>query len=371
MMPITLYGSPMSLYTARVRSYFIKAGLSFREVAPVSRHYEEVILPKAGGRRSMPTVELEDGSVIRDSVAIIDYFEARNNFAFSPRTTCQQLISLLFDLIGAEGMYRPAMHYRWRYNENKKLVTHHFEEITPLNASYQFTVVGRFERMLKACDDLGVPQERIALVESLYLRLLRELDAHFKQTPYLLGGKPSIGDFGFAAPMSAHLGRDIVPLSLLHEHAPYVLRWIERMQRPDPGFSACHQCSEEFLQGDEIPDTLISVLRHIALDFMPETEAACRSINEWLSNQEEELVGKEVERGIGEASFSVEGNAMIAGAQPFRFYLLARLQTFFSKSSEDDRKKIQNLLAACDMAELLDHRLIRDIGRDRNLEIWL
>ena len=319
----------------------------------------------------MPTVELEDGSVIRDSVAIIDYFEARNNFAFSPKTACQQFISLLFDLIGAEGMYRPAMHYRWRYNENKRLVTHHFEEITPLDAPHHFTVAGRFERMLKACNDLGVPQERIALVESLYLRLLKELDSHFRRSPYLLGGKPSIGDFGFVAPMSAHLGRDIAPLSLLHEHAPYVLRWIERMQRPDPGFSASHCGSEEFLRGDEIPDTLISVLRHIALDFMPETEAACASINEWLSKQDEELAGKEVERGIGEASFKVEENAMIAGAQPFRFYLLERLQTFFSKSSEKERGEIQNLLTACDMAELLDHRLIRGIGRDRNLEVWL
>ena len=32
--------------------------------------------------------------------------------------------------------------------------------------------------------------------------------------PYLLGGRPSIADFGFMAPLFAHLGRDPVPAAL-------------------------------------------------------------------------------------------------------------------------------------------------------------
>ena len=86
-MTVTLYGSPMSLYTARVRSYFIKAGIGFQEVPPVSDHYEDVVLDKAGGRRSMPTVELADGRVIRDSVAIIDHFERESHTPFAPHHT--------------------------------------------------------------------------------------------------------------------------------------------------------------------------------------------------------------------------------------------------------------------------------------------
>ena len=75
-MTVTLYGAPLSLYTGRARSYLIKAGIDYRETPPISDHYEDVVLAKAGGRRSMPTVELADGRVIRDSVAIVDHFEA-------------------------------------------------------------------------------------------------------------------------------------------------------------------------------------------------------------------------------------------------------------------------------------------------------
>jgi hypothetical protein len=89
-MTVTLYGSPMSLYTGRVRSYFIKAGLDFSERHPVSDHYEDVVLAKAGGRRSMPTVELDSGEVIRDSVAIVDNSVHRSRHA---RPGNRQLVS--------------------------------------------------------------------------------------------------------------------------------------------------------------------------------------------------------------------------------------------------------------------------------------
>lgn len=367
---ITLYGSPMSLYTGRVRSYFIKAGVPFREVAPVSDHYEDVVLPKAGGRRSMPTVELPDGQVIRDSVAIVDHFEAELGSPFTPTTPRQQTVSLLFDLIGAEGLLRPALHYRWRFPENEALVHHHFAEITPRNAPWQFTLQGRIERMQQACIDLGVPVDRVELVESLYLGLLRKLDTHFANYPYLLGSKPCIGDFGLIAPMYAHLGRDPKPLSLMHEHGIHVLRWVERMNRPDHDLGAAHDTHEAFLSNDEIPETLQDVLRHIALDLVPETRAACDEVNKWIDAQSELKAGTTAERSVGDmATFQVEGTSMTAFVQPYRFYLLKRLQNLVADCSAASEQIVQ-LMTSVNMAELLGMKLTRDIGRAGNLEVW-
>ncbi len=277
---VTLYGSPLSLFTGRARSYLIKAGITFREVPPVTDHFNDVVLSLAGGRRSMPTVELADGQVIRDSVAIVDHFESVLGQPFTPVTPKQCAVSLLFDVIGAEGMLRPAMHYRWRFPENDPLLNHHFPEFIPQDASIDFTAAGGFQRMKQACDDLGAIEENVPLVESLYVRLLEKLNAHFALYPYLLGGKPSIGDFGLIASMYAHLGRDPKPRSLMYEHGIHVLRWVERMNRHDPDFSAAHAVDEEYLVDDEIPTTLIEVLQHLAIDFVPETEAACAQINE-------------------------------------------------------------------------------------------
>lgn len=99
MNPIILYGSPMSLYTGRARSYLIKAGLAYREVPPTSSHFLNTVLPKAGGRRSLPTIELPDGTVIRDGVAIVDHFEAERGHPSSPTSPKQRIVRRLFDAI--------------------------------------------------------------------------------------------------------------------------------------------------------------------------------------------------------------------------------------------------------------------------------
>ncbi len=104
----TLYGTPVSLYTGNVRSYLIKAGIDYRETTFGSAHYQDVVLPKAGGRQAVPTVELGDGTVIRDGAAIIDHFEVTSGHAFSPKSPKQRILSRLFDVIGSDGLLRPA-----------------------------------------------------------------------------------------------------------------------------------------------------------------------------------------------------------------------------------------------------------------------
>lgn len=47
------------------------------------------------------------------------------------------------------------------------------------------------------------------------------------------------------------------------------------------------------------------------------------------------------------------------------------MQDEFEALQEPERGAAAALLAACGMAELLDLKLTRDIGRRNNLEVWL
>ncbi len=49
MQELTLYASPVSLYSGKARSYLIKAGIPYREMPPGGAHFVEQVLPKAGG----------------------------------------------------------------------------------------------------------------------------------------------------------------------------------------------------------------------------------------------------------------------------------------------------------------------------------
>ena len=62
---------------------------------------------------------------------------------------------------------------------------------------------------------LGVTAETAPAIEASYEALLGILEQHFASHPYLLGGRPSIADFGLMAPLFAHLSRDPVPSNLM------------------------------------------------------------------------------------------------------------------------------------------------------------
>ncbi len=372
MSEITLYGSPLSLYTGRARSYLIKTGEQYTETLPNSAYYEEHVLPKMGGRRSIPAIETEEGEVIRDGAAIIDYYEQRCGNEHTPNNPKQKLVSLLFDVIGSEGLLRPAMHYRWNFpEENSAFLQFHFETFVPANLAKKGLAEKRMNQMREAGRNFGAVPQTYALIETLYFELIQKLDSHFTSTAYLLGNKPSIGDFGLIAPLYGHLGRDPKPLSIMQSQAIRLYRWVERMNRPDLDMGEFSAQNRSYLEADEIPDTLIDVLKQLAIDFMPETKAACAYINTWIGQQNSLPPNTIAERGVGMCNFNVHGVSITALAQPYRFYLLSRTQQEFEKLDQSDKDDVLDLFAKCNMREIFDLKLDRQIGRHDNREGWL
>lgn len=372
MLPIKLFGSPGSLFTGRVRSYFINAGIEYEEASHMSPYFINSVLPKAGGRHGMPTIELPDGFVIRDSVAIVDYFEEMNGRSFSPITPKQRIVSRLLDAIGSEGFLRPAMHYRWNFDAENKSFVHSNFLITFASAtdSKNAAVAMRYVKE-KLTPAWGVVPETYELIESLYLTALEKFDLHFSKHPYFLGGKPCIGDFGMMSPLFGHLGRDPKPLSLMQTHAGRLFRWVERMNRRDLDLFEFNDLPGSFNCDDEVGQTLLDLLKHFSIDFIPESLSACNYINEWLDENAGMEPLTEVDRGVGMCEFEVQGVRVSAMAQPFRFFMLKKMQDEFFSLKRDEQSEVAAMLSTCDMSELINLKLSREIGRHNNLEVWL
>lgn len=369
---VTLYAVPHSLYSGRARSYLIKAGIAYKERAANSAHFHRVVKPNAGGRVSLPTIELGDGTVIRDGAAIIDHFEAQTGHSFSPATAKQNVISRLFDVIGAEGLLRPAMHYRWSFEaENMDFLKYHFRMIVApgeKNEEHAGKVIHSMRNV--AGPSFGVQPHTAQTIESVYLDQLKALDDHFAEHGYLLGGRPCIGDFGLIAPLFAHLGRDPVAVALMQREAMRVFRWVERMNRFASDLCEYEDQSEDWLADDEIPSSLINVLKAMAEDFVPETLAAADCINAWLESQTELVPGSACARGVGMGSFELRGVEIQALAQPYRFYLLERFQAAYDDLPPKDKVEMDHILERAHMTKLISARLSRGIGRRDNLEVW-
>ena len=366
----TLYAITHSLYSGRARAYLIKNGIAFRELSTGHESFKADILPK-GKLPTIPTLLTAGGEVIRDGAAIIEHFEVASGRPCQPLTARQQIVSALFDVIGTDGLLRPAMHYRWNYpEENLDFLHYHFFHSQRDVPQREEKTEKMMDRMRHVAQIWGVHEETKQLVEGLYLEYLAALNTHFENYPYLLGGRPCIGDFGLLAPMYAHLGRDPFPARLMQQRAVRVYRWVERMNRADQDAPEYFDAGTDFLADDEVPASLLAVLKILAEDFVPETRAAAAAINEWLAENTPEP-GASAERMLGSGQFDVRDQTLSAVAQPYRFYLLQRVQELYDGLDAEDKAAVDEMLASCSFSEVLTVRLDRQLGRADNLEVWL
>ena len=170
------------------------------------------------------------------------------------------------------------------------------------------------------------------------------------------------------------LGRDPHPAALMKKRAPRVYRWVERMNRADKDASEYFDRGIDFLPNDEIPDTLRSVLRVVAQDFIPETAASADFLNFWLSQNKPEAGTPAVFRlgvSIGSIDFQVRAQTIKALVVPYRHFQLQRIHRVFDESETQEQGRVNRLLGSCGMADVLNIRLQRQIGRLDNLEVWL
>ena len=371
--PHILYAMPHSLYSGRARSYLIKNRIPFEERSTGHESFKAEVLPK-GKLPTIPTLVTPEGEVIRDGAAIIEHFETTSGRPCQPAGARQQVISALFDVIGTDGLLRPAMHYRWNFpDDNLAFVRYHFLHSQRDMPEREEKTEAMMNRMRHAAMIFGVTEQSQPVVEALYLDYLDALNRHFEHYPYLLGWRPCIGDFGLLAPMYAHLGRDPYPSRLMQQRAPAVYRWVERMNREDQDTPEYFNAGNDFLANDEVPETLIPVLKILAEDFVPETLAAADLINHWLVERQPEpgaiAVGRLAE-ALGTADFTVRGETITALAQPHRFFLLQRVLDAFVDFSDNDKGEVNALLKKCGMERVLTAVLYRRFVRSENLEVW-
>lgn len=369
-----LYGMPGSLYTAKARSYLIKQRIDFEEDIPAAAAWPDIT--KAIGRWIIPVLETPTGEIIQDGAAIIDHVEAAGLARRSayPEMPVHRAISLLFELFGGEGLLRPAMHYRWDFDaENRDFLKTDFVAALMPGATGDVaeSVFGAASgRMRKAKQGFGVSDETIPVIEASYEAFLALFDAHLATHPYLLGGRPTIGDYGLIGPLYAHLARDPYPAQIMKTRFFHVWRWTERMNAQQALLDGL--CPTEALIADDgVPETLIALLRFIAEDYLPELAAHVDFANGWIDRHPDLQTGTNGlpdpgTRMIGRASFDWRGMRIETMVMPYRFYLLQRVKAAIAAAGET----MAGILADTGLeavATLQTHRPVERLGY---LEVW-
>lgn len=369
--PLTLYGVKISMFTGKVRSYLIKQGIPFNEVAPVSEHFSKVVLPQLG-RRIIPVIEMDDGTLVQDTTDIIDYLESQNLAVQSayPREPLTHLLSLILELFGDEGLLRPAMHYRWNFPEQTNgFITHGFggwqgpDATEDAKAQIKKTM-GKFNGFLPA---LGVTHDTTPEIERSFEELLDILEAHFLRTPYFFGDAPTIGDYGMMCSLYAHLARDPVPSALMKNRAPSLFRWTERMNVPHADYSDMPY----YTPSKELPETLTPLFKYIADHFLPELNMNVEVMNGLPGGESGSPASINPQMAVlGFGGFDHGGVTMQCAVRPIRFYMLERVTDYYAAMTKDDQKAALDYLNPMGLAPLLTLTAKHRVTRKNHTEVW-
>ncbi len=259
-MTYRLFSWELSLFSGKVRAYLRykdrmgDLGGGFEDVLATPELLTGLLTP-ATGSGALPQMQAADGTWVQDSSDIIDFIEARHakvpvvaKPADAPR---QALASYLVELLADEWMAIPAFWERWYYSHSgiepnhaefnaaqwgavfatgapgaKRIATGHkvFENIFGLSASRTDDPQGTLAGLVH----LGcTPESEQAWWDSME-NVLGLLDAHFGAHDFVLGGLPSLGDFGLMGPLYAHVYRDATTGFMLRTGHPIVAEWVER-----------------------------------------------------------------------------------------------------------------------------------------------
>ncbi len=349
-----LLGADVSYYTGKARAYLRFKRIPFEETLATQAIYKAEILPRVGWP-VIPVVITPSDETLQDTSVIIDALEEKYpETPIVPAGPKQRLVAYLLEAYGDEWLKLPAMHYRW--NHCLDWILAEFGSLSAPDATPEEQLeigrknAGRFHGSLPL---LGVHPTTEAAIEASYEAFLADFDAHLAQHPFLLGTRPSLADFGLFGALYAHLYRDPYPGELMRRTAPNVAAWVNRLRedRTNEG---------EFLDNDEVPDSLLPILQRWASEYGPVLRDTAQLFNTWA---EENLQGSgepvRIPRGIGQHRFTLlageEGEVTAERAVfPYNLWMLQRALDHFGALTAEDQAGCRQLLRSIDAADILE-----------------
>ncbi len=267
-----VFGSELSPYSVKVRSYFRYKGIPhewlIRSAATEAEFQRYAKLPL------IPLVVSADGEALQDSTPIIERLEQRHpEPAIQPADPALAFLSSLIEEYGDEWGNKPMFHYRWFYPPDQDSAADRIARSMMPGVAEDAVVsaIGTIKtRMVPRLAFVGSSAETKDVIEGSLRRQLAILERHLEARPYLFGGRPALGDFGLYAQLY-QCSTDPTPGAIMRAQAPRTLAWIDRMLEP--------RATGDFETWERLGPTLLPLLRdEIGHLFLPWSLANARAL---------------------------------------------------------------------------------------------
>ncbi|MDO8288093.1 MAG: glutathione S-transferase family protein [Parvibaculum sp.] len=331
---LKLYGLDLSYFTGKFEAFVRYKNIPHQRIEFSLTLMREIA--RRTGLAQMPAVELPDGRWMSDSTPMIEWLDANTNGPrVIPADPVQQFLSLLVEDYADEWLWRPALHYRWSYKPDARLMGHRIasEMLRDVRAPLwlrRFFVIRRQQRVYLRHD--GVTPATIPHIESTYRRNLAFLDTIFAARPFMLGDRPTLADFGFFASMFRHFGLDPTPARIMRDEAPHVYEWLGRMWN-----AKASKLNGALVDEGTVPADWQPILTDIGASYLPYLNANARAY----------------QKGDTHYRFETEGTTYHLPVHRYRVWCLERLQGRWRALAPDMQARVSAILAGTNCIETL------------------
>lgn len=422
-----------SVFSGKTRAYLRfkqsqgDLGPGFEDILVTPELIAGLLIPRSGSP-SLPQLETPEGHWLQDSSAIIDEIERRhNNISVIPDAETrprQRLASYLIELLADEWLIVPACWERWHFTLEGQEPNHRAWNEQQWGAIFGAGGDGParraagahfFENSFGISDTMSNPKgpfagliqlgctdaTRSAWLESLHA-LLQSLEIHFGEHDYLLGGRPSLADYGLLGPLYAHFYRDPVPGFALRCFFPLVCEWVERTNAEGALAARCYgqklygldaegalvgrvatSDDGDWLPDDEIPETLEPVLQVFFDEMWPYLRSSTDAMRNFIASDAHRLGGElprktftatpgfeALQTGDGALTvpFEIGGIAERRMVVPYQMWMLDRIEREMAdantKTLSDWLKRFESGAEILELGTRLEGcRLRKDGGR--------
>jgi glutathione S-transferase len=271
-----LHGLTLSYFTGKLEAYLRVKGVPYEFIEMDMRDFRKCA--RATGVAQMPQLETPSGEWLTDTTSIIARFEAIGAApALKPSKPLDSFLSLLLEDYFDEWLWRPALYYRWRFDEDAKLMSAQIARSLLRDIPGPFwvkrlSILLRQRRVFLHED--GVTRANGSAVEALFLSTIDALEPIFGARPYLFGQRPCEADFALFGSFFRHFSHDPTPQDVMRRRAPYTLAWVARLWATTP------RMVDAARPIDGAPADLATFLEEAGTSYLPYLAANARALRE-------------------------------------------------------------------------------------------
>ena len=280
-----LMGAPGSPYTRKMLAYLRFRNIPYRFEINTNLFQQSTDKPR-NPERPRPKVQLlptfyfpsndasndtegGDQQAVTDSTWLIERFESQiAHRSTTPSDERLQWLNLLLEDYADEWLTKAMFHYRWTYPDDieqaAQILPRWSKPNTPEPQVQKFAEMVT-ERQIARLSYVGSNTVTLPVIEDSFKRYMKLLDQHLTEHRFLLGDRPAACDFATYGQLTCLALFDPTPSQWILQNCPRIYAWTSGLE----DLSGYGIYDDDWINFDDIPETLIALLTEIGALYVP------------------------------------------------------------------------------------------------------